>query len=45
MLKRQAARVGVVKLVHPHGLRHTFADELRQAVTALYLNHLTNGAA
>src|SRR5262249_47718028 len=31
MLKRAAKRAGVVKRVHPHGLRHTFADELRQA--------------
>jgi site-specific recombinase XerD len=62
MLKRKAAAAGVVKRVHPHGLRHTFADELRQAgvdvvtiskllghssiaVTARYLDHLSNGQA
>ncbi len=50
------------KRVHPHGLRHTFADELRRsgmdvvtiskllghssiAVTARYLDHLSNGQA
>lgn len=31
MLKRRAAKAGIEKRVHPHGLRHTFADELRQA--------------
>lgn len=31
MLKRYAARAGVDKRVHPHGLRHTYADELRRA--------------
>ena len=62
MLKRYAAKAGIEKRVHPHGLRHTFADELRQAgadvvtiskllghssiaVTARYLDHLTNGQA
>lgn len=28
MLKRQAARAGIGKRVHPHGLRHTLAAEL-----------------
>lgn len=62
MLKRYAAAAGVVKRVHPHGLRHTYANELRLAgadvvtiskllghssvaVTARYLDHLTNGQA
>jgi integrase/recombinase XerD len=62
MLRRMAARAGVERRVHPHALRHTFADELRQAgmdvvtiskllghssvaVTARYLDHLTNGQA
>jgi integrase/recombinase XerD len=62
MLKRLAARAGIDKRVHPHGLRHTYADELRRAgadvvtiskllghssiaVTARYLDHLTNGDA
>lgn len=31
MLNRMAARAGVDKRVHPHGLRHTFANELRAA--------------
>jgi integrase/recombinase XerD len=31
LLHRLADRVGVEKRVHPHGLRHTFADELRAA--------------
>lgn len=31
LLQRLAARAGVDKRVHPHGLRHTFADELRRA--------------
>jgi integrase/recombinase XerD len=31
MLHRLAAQAGVDKRVHPHGLRHTFADELRRA--------------
>lgn len=31
MLKRAAAKAGVDKRVHPHGLRHTYADELRKA--------------
>jgi site-specific recombinase XerD len=31
MLARMASAAGVDKRVHPHGLRHTFADELRQA--------------
>jgi site-specific recombinase XerD len=30
MLKRAAAKAGVDKRVHPHGLRHTYADELRK---------------
>ena len=30
MLKRRAARAGIDKRVHPHGLRHTYADELQQ---------------
>lgn len=29
MLKRRAARAGIEKRVHPHGLRHTYADELQ----------------
>jgi integrase/recombinase XerD len=62
MLRRLAAKAGVEKRVHPHGLRHTFAVELEQAgtpatviskllghssvaVTARYLDHLTNGQA
>ena len=28
MLKRMAARAGIEKRVHPHGLRHTGASEL-----------------
>jgi integrase len=38
MLKRQAAKAGIDKRVHPHGLRHTFAVELEEAgmpVTAI----------
>jgi site-specific recombinase XerD len=31
LLKRLAAKAGIDKRVHPHGLRHTFADELRRA--------------
>lgn len=62
LLKRLAVAAGVDKRVTPHGLRHTFADELRRsgvdivtiskllghsspAVTARYLDHLTNGQA
>jgi site-specific recombinase XerD len=62
LLRRLAAKAGIDKRVHPHGLRHTFADELRTAgadvvviskllghssiaVTARYLDHLTNGQA
>jgi site-specific recombinase XerD len=30
LLKRLAAKAGIEKRVHPHGLRHAFADELRQ---------------
>lgn len=30
LLKRLAAKAGVEKRVHPHGLRHTFAVELRR---------------
>jgi integrase/recombinase XerD len=62
LLKRLAAKAGIDKRVHPHGLRHTYADELRNAgadvvviskalghssiaVTARYLDHLTNGQA
>jgi site-specific recombinase XerD len=62
MLKRYAAKAEVTKRVHPHGLRHTYANELRLAgadivtiskllghssiaVTARYLDHLTNGEA
>jgi site-specific recombinase XerD len=62
LLRRLAAKAGIDKRVHPHGLRHTFADELRAAgvdvvtiskllghssiaVTARYLDHLTNGQA
>jgi site-specific recombinase XerD len=33
LLHRLAARAGVEKRVHPHGLRHTFAVELREAGT------------
>jgi site-specific recombinase XerD len=29
LLGRLAAKAGIDKRVHPHGLRHTFADELR----------------
>jgi len=35
MLKRLAARAGIEKRVHPHGLRHTFAVELDAAGTSL----------
>jgi site-specific recombinase XerD len=62
MLKRRAAKAGIDKRVHPHGLRHTYAEELLRAgadvvtiqkllghtsvaVTARYLDHLTNGEA
>jgi integrase/recombinase XerD len=62
MLRRLAAKAGITKRVHPHGLRHTFAVELEAtgmpvtrisellghssiAVTARYLNHLTNAQA
>lgn len=62
LLKRLADKAGIDKRVHPHGLRHTYADELREAgadvvviskalghssiaVTARYLDHLTNGQA
>jgi integrase/recombinase XerD len=62
MLRRLAAKAGITKRVHPHGLRHTFAVELEAAgepvtviskllghssvaVTARYLDHLTNGQA
>jgi site-specific recombinase XerD len=62
LLHRLAAKADIDKRVHPHGLRHTFADELRAAgvdvvtiskllghssiaVTARYLDHLTNGQA
>ena len=62
LLRRLAARAGITKRVHPHGLRHTFAVELEAAgtpvtviskllghssvaVTARYLDHLTNGQA
>lgn len=31
LLGRLAAKAGIDKRVHPHGLRHTFADELRAA--------------
>ena len=31
LLQRLAAKAGVDKRVHPHGLRHTYADELRKA--------------
>lgn len=31
LLHRLAAAAGIDKRVHPHGLRHTFADELRAA--------------
>lgn len=31
LMQRLAAKSGVDKRVHPHGLRHTFADQLRQA--------------
>jgi len=31
LLKRLAAKAGIDKRVHPHSLRHTFADELRRS--------------
>lgn len=31
LLGRLADKAGIEKRVHPHGLRHTFADELRVA--------------
>ena len=31
LLRRLAARAGIEKRVHPHGLRHTFAAELEAA--------------
>jgi len=31
LLGRLAGKAGIEKRVHPHGLRHTFADELRAA--------------
>jgi site-specific recombinase XerD len=31
LLRRLARKAGIEKRVHPHGLRHTFADELRAA--------------
>lgn len=31
LLGRLAVKAGITKRVHPHGLRHTFADELRAA--------------
>ncbi len=31
LLNRLAVKAGIEKRVHPHGLRHTFADELRRA--------------
>ena len=31
LLHRLAAQAGIDKRVHPHGMRHTFADELRAA--------------
>jgi integrase len=33
MLRRAAAKAGIEKRVHPHGLRHTFAAELEAAGT------------
>ena len=62
MLRRYADKAGIDKRVHPHGLRHTYANELRKAgadivtiskllghssiaVTARYLDHLTNAGA
>ena len=33
LVKRLALKAGIDKRVHPHGLRHTFADELNQAGT------------
>jgi site-specific recombinase XerD len=34
MLKRQAAKAGLEKRVHPHGLRHTHAAELEMSGVA-----------
>jgi len=31
MLKRYAGKAGITKRVHPHGLRHTYAVELRES--------------
>lgn len=62
LLKRLGTKAGIDKRIHPHGLRHTYANELREAgadvvviskalghssiaVTARYLDHLTNGQA
>ena len=62
MLRRLGGYAGIDKRVHPHGLRHTYANELREAgadvvviqkalghssvaVTARYLDHLSNGQA
>lgn len=62
LLRRLAAKAGIDKRAHPHGLRHSFAMELEEAgtpvtviskllghssiaVTARYLDHLTNGQA
>jgi site-specific recombinase XerD len=64
LLKRLAddKHAGLGRRVHPHALRHTYADELRRAgvdvvtiskllghssiaVTARYLDHLSNGQA
>lgn len=36
-LKRLAAKAGIEKRVHPHGLRHTFAYELANEGTPLHL--------
>jgi integrase/recombinase XerD len=30
MLRRRAAKAGIAKRVHPHGLRHTYASELNR---------------
>ena len=40
MMKRRAQRAGIVKRVHPHGLRHTFADELRALVDVVTISKL-----
>ncbi len=62
LLHRLGGKAGTGKRAHPHGMRHTFAVELKQAgvpvtvisallghssiaVTARYLNHLTNHQA